>query len=79
MLMMMPPYHGALLKADEDGMIEHFAQVAEAARIPIMIQDAPLERRDPQRAVPGAACAGGAAGTLLQDRGAGHGRQVARA
>jgi len=42
MLMLMPPYHGALLRADEAGMIEHFAQVAEAARIPLMIQDAPL-------------------------------------
>jgi 2-keto-3-deoxy-L-arabinonate dehydratase len=42
MLMLMPPYHGALLKADEVGMIQHFAQVADAARIPIMIQDAPL-------------------------------------
>ena len=42
MLMLMPPYHGALLKADEAGMLQHFAQVAEAARIPIMIQDAPL-------------------------------------
>ena len=42
MLMLMPPYHGALLRADEAGMSEHFAQVAEAARIPLMIQDAPL-------------------------------------
>ena len=42
MLMLMPPYHGALLRADEAGMIEHFAHVAEAARIPLMIQDAPL-------------------------------------
>lgn len=42
MLMMMPPYHGALLKADEAGMLEHFQRVAEAARLPIMIQDAPL-------------------------------------
>jgi dihydrodipicolinate synthase/N-acetylneuraminate lyase len=42
LLMLMPPYHGALLKADEAGMLQHFAQVAEAARIPIMIQDAPL-------------------------------------
>jgi dihydrodipicolinate synthase/N-acetylneuraminate lyase len=41
-LMLMPPYHGALLKADEDAMLQHFAQVAEAAGIPIMIQDAPL-------------------------------------
>jgi 2-keto-3-deoxy-L-arabinonate dehydratase len=42
MLMMMPPYHGAGLRADEKGMIEHFARVADAARVPIMIQDAPL-------------------------------------
>ncbi|HEV7326007.1 MAG TPA: dihydrodipicolinate synthase family protein [Bosea sp. (in: a-proteobacteria)] len=42
MLMMMPPYHGALLKADEQGMIEHFKIVADAAGIPIILQDAPL-------------------------------------
>ena len=38
----MPPYHGAGLKADEAGMLEHFSRVAEAAGIPIMVQDAPL-------------------------------------
>ncbi len=42
MLMMMPPYHGAILRADETGILQHFARVAEAARIPIMVQDAPL-------------------------------------
>lgn len=42
MLMLMPPYHGTGLRADEKGMIEHFARVADAAAIPIMIQDAPL-------------------------------------
>jgi 2-keto-3-deoxy-L-arabinonate dehydratase len=42
MLMLMPPYHGAGLRADERGMLEHFARVAEEARIPIMVQDAPL-------------------------------------
>jgi dihydrodipicolinate synthase/N-acetylneuraminate lyase len=42
MLMMMPPYHGANLRADESGILQHFARVAEAAPIPIMIQDAPL-------------------------------------
>jgi 2-keto-3-deoxy-L-arabinonate dehydratase len=42
MLMLMPPYHGALLKAGEAGMLAHFAQVADAARIPLMLQDAPL-------------------------------------
>jgi dihydrodipicolinate synthase/N-acetylneuraminate lyase len=41
MLMLMPPYHGMGLRADERGMIEHFAAVAEAG-IPIMVQDAPL-------------------------------------
>jgi dihydrodipicolinate synthase/N-acetylneuraminate lyase len=42
MLMLMPPYHGASLRADEAGIVEHFARVAEAACIPIMVQDAPL-------------------------------------
>jgi dihydrodipicolinate synthase/N-acetylneuraminate lyase len=42
MLMLMPPYHGAGLRADENGILAHFAHVAEAARIPIMVQDAPL-------------------------------------
>ncbi len=45
MLMMMPPYHGALLKADEQGMVEHFKQVADACGIPIILQDAPLSGR----------------------------------
>ena len=42
MLMLMPPYHGTGLRADETGMIEHFSRVAAAAGIPIMVQDAPL-------------------------------------
>jgi dihydrodipicolinate synthase/N-acetylneuraminate lyase len=42
MLMLMPPYHGASLRADETGMVEHYARVAEAAPLPIMVQDAPL-------------------------------------
>ena len=42
MIMMMPPYHGALLKAGPQGIIEHFTVVAEAAGVPIMVQDAPL-------------------------------------
>ena len=42
MLMLMPPYHGTGLRADENGMLQHFARVAEAAPIPIMVQDAPL-------------------------------------
>ncbi|MEO7275190.1 MAG: dihydrodipicolinate synthase family protein [Vicinamibacterales bacterium] len=42
MLMLMPPYHGVSLRADEEGMLAHFAAIAEAARIPLMVQDAPL-------------------------------------
>ena len=42
MLMMMPPYHGALLRADEEAAFEHFARVGEAGGIPIMVQDAPM-------------------------------------
>ena len=42
MLMLMPPYHGTGLRADEPAMLQHFARVAEAAAVPLMIQDAPL-------------------------------------
>lgn len=42
MLMLMPPYHGATLRADENGILEHFSRIAEAVDIPIMVQDAPL-------------------------------------
>ena len=42
MLMMMPPYHGALLRADEEAVFEHFARAGRAGRIPIMVQDAPI-------------------------------------
>lgn len=42
MVMLMPPYHGATLRADEAGIVEHFRQVAAAAAIPVMVQDAPL-------------------------------------
>ncbi len=42
MVMMMPPYHGASLKADEAGIFEHYAEVSDKANIPIMVQDAPL-------------------------------------
>lgn len=42
MLMMMPPYHGALLRADEAGIVAQFRAVADASGLPIMVQDAPL-------------------------------------
>jgi dihydrodipicolinate synthase/N-acetylneuraminate lyase len=42
MIMLMPPYHGATLRADDGGVLEHFARVADAVPVPIMVQDAPL-------------------------------------
>jgi dihydrodipicolinate synthase/N-acetylneuraminate lyase len=42
MVMLMPPYHGATLRADEHGTLEHFARVADSAGVPVMVQDAPL-------------------------------------
>jgi len=42
MVMMMPPYHGAALRADEAAMFEHFERAGKAGGIPIMVQDAPL-------------------------------------
>ena len=41
MLMLMPPYHGTGLRADENGIVEHFAAIAKASDLPIMVQDAP--------------------------------------
>lgn len=42
MVMLMPPYHGTTLRADEAGVAEYFRQVADAIDIPIMVQDAPM-------------------------------------
>jgi len=42
MIMLMPPYHGAALKAGPQGIFEHFDRVAAAAGVAIMVQDAPL-------------------------------------
>ncbi|MEK9723737.1 MAG: dihydrodipicolinate synthase family protein [Rhodospirillaceae bacterium] len=42
MIMLMPPYHGATLKAGPAGILEHFQRVGDAAGLPIMVQDAPL-------------------------------------
>ena len=46
MVMMMPPYHGAGLRADPEGIVEHFRAVNDAIGIPIMVQDAPLSGTD---------------------------------
>ena len=42
MVMLMPPYHGATLRADEGRILEQFAAVASRTSVPIMLQDAPL-------------------------------------
>jgi dihydrodipicolinate synthase/N-acetylneuraminate lyase len=42
MVMLMPPYHGASIRASEQAIREAFALVAEAIDIPIMVQDAPM-------------------------------------
>ena len=45
MVMMMPPYHGALLKGNASQTFEQFRKVSEA-EITIMVQDAPLSGVD---------------------------------
>ena len=44
-VMMMPPYHGALLRGTPEQTIEQFRRVSEVG-IPIMLQDAPLSGVD---------------------------------
>lgn len=44
-VMMMPPYHGALLKGTQTQTFEQFRAVGEVG-IPIMVQDAPLSGID---------------------------------
>ena len=44
-IMMMPPYHGALLKGNPDQIFEQFNEISKVG-IPIMIQDAPLSGID---------------------------------
>ena len=44
-VMMMPPYHGALLKGNAEQTYEQFQRVGEVG-IPIMVQDAPLSGVD---------------------------------
>lgn len=42
MVMVMPPYHGATLRASEEKIYEFYAALSSAIDIPIMIQDAPM-------------------------------------
>jgi len=45
LVMMMAPYHGALLRAGPEQTFEHFAEVGKVG-VPIMVQDAPLSGID---------------------------------
>ncbi|MFT4011936.1 MAG: dihydrodipicolinate synthase family protein [Paracoccus sp. (in: a-proteobacteria)] len=45
MVMLMPPYHGALLKGTAEQTFEQFAEASKVG-IPIMVQDAPLSGVD---------------------------------
>ena len=42
MVMVMPPYHGATIRASEDKIFEFYRTVSDAIDIPIMVQDAPV-------------------------------------
>jgi len=42
MVMVMPPYHGATIRAGEPQIFDFFAELSAALSIPIMIQDAPV-------------------------------------
>jgi 2-keto-3-deoxy-L-arabinonate dehydratase len=42
MVMVMPPYHGATVRAGEAAIHEFFRTVSDALTIPVMIQDAPV-------------------------------------
>ena len=42
MVMVMPPYHGATIRASEAGIYAFFQRVSDAVSIPVMIQDAPV-------------------------------------
>lgn len=42
MVMIMPPYHGATIRASDAAIHEFFQRVSDSISIPIMIQDAPV-------------------------------------
>ena len=42
MVMVMPPYHGATIRAPEAGILDFFRAVSDAVDIPVMVQDAPV-------------------------------------
>jgi 2-keto-3-deoxy-L-arabinonate dehydratase len=42
MVMVMPPYHGATIRAPEQQIYDFFGKLSSAIHVPIMIQDAPV-------------------------------------
>jgi dihydrodipicolinate synthase/N-acetylneuraminate lyase len=42
MVMLMPPFFGATMKVDDEGVVEYFKRVANGLEIDIMVQDAPM-------------------------------------
>ena len=42
MVMVMPPYHGATIRASEAAIYDFFRRVSDAVSIPVLIQDAPV-------------------------------------
>ncbi|MDQ1581203.1 MAG: 2-keto-3-deoxy-L-arabinonate dehydratase [Microbacteriaceae bacterium] len=42
MVMLMPPFFGATMKVDDEGVVEYFKRVADGLEIDIMVQDAPM-------------------------------------
>jgi len=42
MVMIMPPYHGATIRAPELAIYDFFQRISDAIDLPIMIQDAPV-------------------------------------
>ncbi len=79
MVMMMPPYHGALLRADEEAVFEHFDRVGAAGRHPDHGAGRADVGGDAVGAVPGADGARDRAGAAVQDRDAAGGGEAAGA
>jgi 2-keto-3-deoxy-L-arabinonate dehydratase len=42
LVMLMPPFFGATMKVDDEGVMEYFRRVSDGLEIDIMIQDAPM-------------------------------------
>lgn len=42
MVMVMPPYHGATIRAPEEEIFEFYKIISDSIQIPVMVQDAPV-------------------------------------